>query len=184
MLRFPYTRITVYRNSRRQARERRAVSVERGKMKRLFGWIFAALFVFVVVLGVVNVIGGLKSIKNEKGNRIDAKELDLVRKRIYLKPGTKLEVLGFKTESGLDEAFWIVFSTRENINDLFQDQIVNIKSLEEEFEFINVIGESWWLKEGTKISGKQFLLPNAKVLNVGVSKTKEGNLIYIFWHST
>lgn len=113
-------------------------------------------------------------------------QVDRCRSDMYLNRLTKITPLGYKLEgSGIDDAIWFKFETQSTkLSEVFDSKIVDVSGFMDGFELREVKDLKWWDVKGKRFHGGHVPLPNARFMNVGAEKTKEGYLIYIMWHET
>ena len=103
---------------------------------------------------------------------------------MYLNPGLKIEPLGFKLRgSGIDDAIWFKFKAKASkVAEVFDTAVVDVSEFKQGFTMLSVKGPKWWDVDGKTFLGGQVELPNVRFMNVGITKTADGFLVYIMWH--
>lgn len=142
--------------------------------------------VMTLVLFVIIISGCLGSGRDEGTTMPTESQVNRCLSEMYLNVSAKITPLGFKLESGMDDAIWFKFETdADDLSLVFDTTVVDTGKFEENFTFTyEMQGVGWWDVEGKNLLGGQVSLPNARFMNIGVEKIAEGYLIYIMWHET
>jgi hypothetical protein len=142
---------------------------------------FALFFLFVFVSGC------LKFGNDEETTNPNSTQLARCRSEMYLNPSMKITPLGYRLEgSGIDDAIWFKFKTNvESLSDIFDKTIVDTAKFIKDYKFLCHKNElQWWDADKKKLIGEQITLPKNRCLNVGIEKTEDGYLVYIWWFET
>jgi hypothetical protein len=114
------------------------------------------------------------------------KQIQHVKTIMYLNQNIKLSAVGYKVSgSGIDAAVWFKFKINgATYSDIFDKTKVSIGDFKNNYSLTAEKNLQWWDVKDKKFVGGQVSLPDAKFMDVGIEKIKEGFMIYIFWFET
>ena len=152
---------------------------------RIIGLIIEAV-IFIGVYIFSSGLAGLRIGEVEETTTLTEAQISLCKSEMYLNPSSKIVPLGFKLESGIDDAIWFKFKTNSTgLSQVFDTTVVDTTKFKKDFTFLHEMKElKWWDVKGKSLLGGQVSLPKARYMNVGVEEIDNGYMIYIMWHET
>ncbi|MBW8016942.1 MAG: hypothetical protein FVQ82_12220 [Planctomycetes bacterium] len=111
-------------------------------------------------------------------------QVDRCRSAMYLKSSADIDPLGYMLfDSGIDGSIWFKFKSKSSdLTEIFDTKVVDVSKFQDGFTHYEKKELKWWDVKGKKFYGGQVSLPNVRYMNVGVEKTDQGYLVYIYWY--
>jgi hypothetical protein len=112
-------------------------------------------------------------------------QLDFCEAVMHLNPGMVYTPVGIKLiGSGIDDAAWMVFFTEEtqtwaifDTTYVFPDSLLGTASM---YSLDDM--PEWWNPSECKLTGGIIELSDGCFINVGMNRTSEGTVVFIFWN--
>lgn len=140
------------------------------------------LVVFLCLVSTTSIATG-----NYESMNVSPKELAELAKQMQVVFPPKTHPLGIRKLIGLDDAVFlkIEFSQDEWLQFL-KTSPIQASDLSDAKRFFLGEDQGWWdPSQPTKLPTAQALLPEGKILNLGVDQSKSDLVIvYLMWHST